>query len=153
MENNYTEIINGFFKDSDFVLIDFKQKGNKGNLILEVFVDKKENFSIDEIAQANKDLWKYLEEKNADKGILKIIVSSPGAENALKYFWQLKKHIGRELEIKLKNGEVLEGKFVEVSNPENEEIELQVKDKKEIKIIKVLFGDITEVKVKLSFKK
>ncbi len=153
MENNYTEIINDFFKVSDFVLIDFKQKGNKGNLILEVFVDRKENFNIDEIAKANKDLWKYLEEKNADKGILKIIVSSPGAENPIKFFWQLEKHIGRELDIKLKNDEILAGKFVEVSNTEDEEIELQVKDKKELKNIRVLFGDISEVKIKLSFKK
>jgi ribosome maturation factor RimP len=134
-------------------LIDFKQKGNKGNLILEVFVDRKENFNIDEIAKANKDLWKYLEEKNADKGILKIIVSSPGAENPIKFFWQLEKHIGRELDIKLKNDEILAGKFVEVSNTEDEEIELQVKDKKELKNIRVLFGDISEVKIKLSFKK
>jgi ribosome maturation factor RimP len=153
MENNYTEIINAFFKDSGFVLIDFKQKGNKGNLILEVFVDKKENFNIDEIAQANKDLWKYLEEKNADKGVLKIIVSSPGAENPLKYFWQVEKHIGRELDIKMKSGEILTGKIVALSNTAKEEIDLQVKDKKEIKNIIILFGDISEVKIKLSFKK
>jgi ribosome maturation factor RimP len=153
MENNYNNIVNEFIADSGFVLIDFIQKGNKGNLILEVFVDKKENFTIDEIARVNKDLWKYLEEKNADRGILKIIVSSPGAENPFKFFWQLEKHTGRELEIKLKSGDFLEGKFVEVKDSEREEIEIQVKEKKDIKNIRVLFGDIADVKIKLSFKK
>ena len=153
MENNYTDIINAFFRDSGFVLIDLMQKGNKGNLILEVFVDKKENFTVDEIARVNKDLWKCLEEKNADKGIMKIIVSSPGAENPFRYFWQMEKHIGRELEIKMKNSEILAGRFLKISDIEREEFEIIVKEKKEIKNIKILFGDTAEVKIKLSFKK
>jgi ribosome maturation factor RimP len=152
MENNYLNIIDDFFTCSDFVLIDFKQKGNKGNLILEVFVDKQESFSIDELARVNKDIWKKFEEKNVDKGILKIIVSSPGAENPVKYFWQLKKHIGRELDIKLKTGELITGKLEEMIDLK-EEISVLIKEKKEIKKIRVLFGELSEVRIKLSFKK
>jgi ribosome maturation factor RimP len=152
MENNYSNIIGGFFEGSDFALIELLQKGNKGNLILEVFVDKKEIFNIDELAKINKDLWKHLEEKDADKGILKIIVSSPGAEKPVKFFWQLKKHIGRELEIKLKNGEEWTGKLEEL-NDSREELNVLVKINKEFKNIIVLFGDTAEVKIKLSFKK
>lgn len=153
MERQYLEIVDEFFAGSEFALIDFKQKGNKGNLILEVFVDKKENFTIDEIARINKDLWKYFEDKDADKGILKIIVSSPGVENPVKFFWQLKKHIGRELDIKRNSGETLTGKLVELRDLGTGEIDLQVKEKKDFKNLLVIFGDTAEVKIKLSFKK
>jgi ribosome maturation factor RimP len=153
MESNYLNIIEEFFSGSAFTLIDLKQKGNKGSIILEVFIDKKESFGIDEIADVNRNLWKLLESKNSDKGILKIIVSSPGAENPVKFFWQLEKHIGRELELKLKTGEFVSGKFIEITDSEKEEFLIQVKEKKEIKSLRYFLGDISEVKIKLSFKK
>jgi len=150
---NYKNILSDFLKDTSFVLIDLLQKGDKNNVILEVFIDKKENFNIDELAAVNKILWKYLEEKNFEKGISKIIISSPGAEKPFKYFWQLEKHIGRELEIKMKNDEIISGKFEEICDFGKSEILIQVKEKKEIKSVKVLFGEISEAKIKLSFKK
>jgi ribosome maturation factor RimP len=150
---NCKNILNDFLKETPFVLIDLLQKGDKNNVILEVFIDRKENFCIDELAVVNKNLWKYIEEKNLEKGIDKIIVSSPGAEESFKYFWQLEKHIGRELEIKMKNGEIITGKFQGISDFEKNEIQIQTKEKKEVKLIKILFGDMTEAKIKLSFKK
>ena len=153
MENTYLNIIDDFFTGSPFALIDFKQKGNKGYLILEVYIDKRESFGIDEIAEVNRNLWKLLEVKNLDKGILKIIVSSPGAENPFKFFWQMEKHIGRELELKLKNGEIVSGKLEEIIDAEKEEFQILKKDKKEIKSYKYLFGDLSGAKIKLSFKK
>jgi len=150
---NYTKIIEEFLSNSSFTLIELKQKGDKGNYFLEVFIDKKESFGIDEIAAVNRELWKYLEEKNIDKGISKIIISSPGAENPFKYFWQMQKHIGRELEIKTKSGELITGKLEEITNNDKEEFRITVKEKKEIKSLNYFFGDISEVKIKLSFKK
>jgi ribosome maturation factor RimP len=150
---NYTKIIEEFLSNSSFVLIDLKQKGDKGNYFLEVFIDKKESFGIDEIANVNRELWKYLEEKNYDKGISKIVISSPGAENPFKYFWQMQKHIGREFEIISKSGELVAGKLEEITDFEKEEFRISVKEKKEIKSLNYFFGDISEVKIKLSFKK
>jgi ribosome maturation factor RimP len=153
MENNFSNIIDDFFTGSDFVLIDFKQKGNKGSFILEVYIDKRTSFGIDEIAEANRNLRKILEEKNLDKGILKIIVSSPGAENPFKFFWQMEKHIGRELELILKTGETVTGKLEEIVDFEKEKFQIQIKEKKEIKSLNFLFGELSEAKIKLSFKK
>lgn len=150
---NYTKIIEEFLSNSSFTLIELKQKGDIGNYFLEVFIDKKEAFGIDEIAAVNRELWKYLEEKNIDKGISKIIISSPGAENPFKYFWQMNKHIGRELEIKTKSGEPVSGRLEEITDYNKEEFRITVKEKKEIKSLNYVFGDISEVIIKLSFKK
>ena len=145
--------VDEFFYGNSFVLIDLKQKGNKGNYILEVFVDKKENFGIDELAEINRNLWKYLESEDMDKGIMKIIVSSPGTENPVKYFWQLEKHLGREVELKLKTGGVVSGKLVNLTDMAKEELQIETNDKKDIKSLKFLFGELSHLKVKLSFKK
>lgn len=145
--------VDEFFYGNSFVLVDLKQKGNKGNYILEVFVDKKENFGIDELAEINRNLWKHLESEDMHKGIMKIIVSSPGTENPVKYFWQLEKHIGREVELKLKTGDVVSGKLVNLTDMAKEELQIEIKEKKEIKLLKFLFGELSELKIKLSFKK
>ena len=150
---NYSEILNDFLKGTGFVLIDLKQKGENQINLLEVFVDKKENFGIDEIALLNKNLWKYLEENNIDKGISKIIVSSPGAENPFKFFWQMEKHLGWEVEFLTGNGEALSGKFEAIIDSEKKEFQILTKDKKNTKVLNFLFGSISGVKIKLSFKK
>jgi ribosome maturation factor RimP len=153
MESKYSGIISDFLKNSRFVLIDFIQRGDERNIILEVYVDRKENFSIDELAEINKNLWKYIEDKKVEKGIAKVTVSSPGAERAFKYFWQMEKHIGRELEIKMKNGEAITGKLLRIVDEEKGEFEIEIKDKKENINKNINFGDLSEVKIKLSFKK
>jgi ribosome maturation factor RimP len=134
-------------------LIDLIQKGDQRNVFLEVFIDKKEKFGIDEIAEVNRNLRKIFEEKNIDKEILKLIVSSPGAENPFKFFWQMEKHIGREVEIKTKNDEIVSGKLEKIIDFKKEEFQVLIKEKKETKILNYLFGDISEAKIKLSFKK
>jgi ribosome maturation factor RimP len=150
---NYSTIIENFIKTTSFVLIDLIQKGDQRNVFLEVFIDKKEKFGIDEIAEVNRNLRKIFEEKNIDKEILKLIVSSPGAENPFKFFWQMEKHIGREVEIKTKNDEIVSGKLEKIIDFKKEEFQVLIKEKKETKILNYLFGDISEAKIKLSFKK
>lgn len=152
MKSKYLDIITDFFVGSQFVLIDLIQRGDSRNIILEVFVDKREQFGIDELAVINKELWKYIEDKKLEKGIAKISVSSPGAENPFRFFWQMEKHIGRELELKMKNGEILTGKLEKILNEDKEEFEIIVKEKKETHSLNILFGDLSEAKIKISFK-
>lgn len=150
---NYKNIIEEFLKITSFELIELVKRGERSNILLEVFIDKEENFGIDEIAEVNRDLWKYLESNNLEKGISKIIISSPGTEKPMKFFWQLKKHIGRELEIKTGAGEITTGRLEEITDFLKGEFRISVKEKKEIKSLNFIFGEISEAKVKLSFKK
>jgi len=122
-------------------------------LILEVFIDKKEKFGIDEIAEVNRSIRKVFEEQDIDREISKLIVSSPGAESFFKFFWQMEKHLGRELEIKTRSGESVTGKFESIVDSVKEEFQISIKEKKDIKFVNYFFGDLTEVKIKLSFKK
>ncbi|MBI5404249.1 MAG: hypothetical protein HY959_12695 [Ignavibacteriae bacterium] len=150
---NYKNIIEEFLKTTSFKLIELVKRGERSNILLEVFIDKEDNFGIDEIAVVNRDLWKYLESNNLEKGISKIIISSPGADKPLKFFWQFKKHIGRELDIKTPSGESITGTLEELTDFVKGEFRISVKEKKEIKKMNFIFGEISEAKVKLSFKK
>lgn len=147
-------IIENFFKDSDFKVIELLKKGEKDNKILEIYVDRTENFSIDEIASLNRGINDEFEENYKENDIAKISVSSPGADKPYKYFWQMIKHKGRPMEVTLADGTLETGKLIEL-NPENETFELEVRDEKKKSVLhnkQFTFKEISEIKAKLLFK-
>ncbi|MBS1495042.1 MAG: hypothetical protein JST55_16165 [Bacteroidetes bacterium] len=148
------DIIENFFKDSDFKVIELVRKGDKDNKILEIYIDRTENFSIDEIAAITRGINKEFDENYKENDIAKISVSSPGADKPYKYFWQMVKHKGRPMEVTLNDNTQVTGKLVEL-NPENETFELEVRDEKKknlLRNIQYSFKDISEIKAKLLFK-
>ncbi len=147
-------LIENFFVDSDFKVIDLVKKGDKDNKIIEIYVDRVENFSIDEIASLNRGINAEFDEKYKEEDIAKISVSSPGADRPYKFFWQMIKHKGRPMEVTMNDGTSSAGKLIEL-NPENETFELEVRDEKKKNIlnnIQYSFKDISEIKAKLLFK-
>lgn len=149
-----TSIIENFFKNSDFKVIELLKKGDKNNKIIEIYIDRPEIFSIDEIAEVNRALSNEFDENYKEKDVAKISVSSPGADRPYKFFWQMLKHKGRVMEIKHANGDKESGKLVEL-NPSDETFVLEVRDEKKKSLIhtkQYSFKDISEIKAKLLFK-
>lgn len=99
MESEITEITENYLKSSDYKLIDILVKGQKKNLIIELFLDSEKPVSLDELADISHDLNKLISESEINQSISKLVVSSPGVDKPFKFPWQLKKHIGRTLEI------------------------------------------------------
>jgi ribosome maturation factor RimP len=148
------DLIEDFFKDSDFKVVELLKKGDKDNKILEIYVDRIENFTIDEITALTRGINEQFDENYRENDIAKISVSSPGADKPYKYFWQMLKHKGRPMEVTLNDGTQITGKLVEL-NPENETFELEVRDEKKKSVLRNLqysFKDISEIKAKLLFK-
>ena len=148
------DLIENFFKDSDFKVVELLKKGEKNNKIIEIYVDRPENFSIDEITSLTRGINEEFDEKYKEDDIAKISVSSPGADKPYKYFWQMIKHTGRPMEVTLPDGTIETGKLIEL-NPENETFELEVKDEKKKSVVhnkQFSFKDISEIKAKLLFK-
>ena len=142
--------INGFLENTKYRCIDFIIKGERNVKILEIYVDSREIFDIDELAKLNRDLWDALQNEEILRNISKIIVSSPGIDRSFKYIWQIYKHIGKMLVIKLINGDILNGKILDIIN--DKEIILEVlKNKKEFETVKLNFDEIQESKVKIKY--
>jgi ribosome maturation factor RimP len=147
--------IEKYFIRNDYRIIDFIIRGDQRMKIYEIYVDSRNNVLIDDLGRFNKELWELLESKELTKGLSKIIISSPGVERSFKYIWQMYKHVGRILEVKLKNGKTLVGKLEEVFENENPGIKLFVtkkgKNDTENSINEIIFSDIAESKVKIRF--
>lgn len=157
MENNdYLNLIEDYLKGSDAKLIDFVIRGERKNKILEIYVDSESGLNLETISTINRDISKLIDDIQQKTGIneiSKLMVSSPGVDKPFKFGWQLHKHIGREIDITLNNGEKISG-ILELLEPDNTLIIEEVKKKKsepakDKKIIK--FEDIKESRIKLKF--
>src|SRR5690606_19142564 len=110
MESEIIDITETYLKSSDYKLVDISIKGEKKNRIIELFLDSEKPVSLDDLADISRDLNKIISEDELNSSISKLVVSSPGVDKPFKFAWQLKKHIGRILEIVTTNDEN-DGKF------------------------------------------
>jgi ribosome maturation factor RimP len=127
------------------------KSGNKLNIL----IDGDEGVGIDDCTRISRKLSSLIDENEAMlDGPLVLEVSSPGADQPLVMARQYPKHIGRELRISLHEGIQIEGELIESS-----EQDIVIKEekgkgkKKEITEHRILFDEIKEARVKLSFKK
>jgi len=140
------------FKDCFLVDIKLQESNNK----LEVFVDSDTGINYVKCQKLSRYLEQYIDEGKwlGEKYILE--VSSPGLTRPLKFNRQYKKNIGRKVLVKLKSGEKQEGELKEVSET-NIVIEQKVKVKEgkkkvtKVLTIPILFDDIKETKIKITF--
>jgi ribosome maturation factor RimP len=140
-----------FLPETVYVVeVDFKPGSKK----LSVFLDSDESLTIEQCRQFNKIISEKLDELDFSEQAYILEVSSPGVDKPLKLFRQFPKHVGRELEIKLKSQTMLLGKLLAI---EGEEIKILLKDPKKAYQSKtpteknISFSDIEETKVLVSF--
>jgi ribosome maturation factor RimP len=122
---------------------------------INVFLDGDEGVTIKDCVSLSRHLEKNLIDNGAD---FALDVSSHGATTPLAMPRQYKKHIGRELEIKLEDGTKTEGVLVEFNGDEivleNSVRENKPIGKGKITVIKrqtIKYNQIKESKVKLKF--
>lgn len=150
MEEKIRKILGRIFEDSKYSLIDLVIRGEKKNKIAEIYVDSEENIDLDELSVISRNVNEALDADEIVNEFLKVIVSSPGAENPFKFCWQLKKHVNRIFRFS-SEGQYYEGTLIDV-DLENEELAFEVmKSKKEILELRKKFADLDDLKVKLPF--
>ncbi len=155
-ENAIEEIVRSVIEETDYKIIDLIIRGEKRTKVLELFVDRRENVNIDELAGISRRLEEKIESGPFAGEMSRIVLSSPGAERSFKFIWQLQKHIGRNLEILMNDETKVEGRLLEADEELGRlklEVALAGKKKSEPVEIDLNFGDISESRVKLSFSK
>ena len=119
-----------------------------------IHVDGDEGISIQDCAAISRHVGFHLEEENVLEKAYNLEVSSPGVGEPLKLNRQYTKNIGREVSVKLTNGDKIEGELLSVD--ENAIIiEAKAKEKgKKAQLVEtpVEFNNIVETKVLISFK-
>lgn len=140
------------FLPHDTFVVDVEYKATSKKLT--VFIDADTALTIEQCRKFNSFLSEKLDEVDFGEGKYTLEVSSPGVDRPLKLFRQYKKHVGRELKVKLLAQTELTGKLTEIS--ENG-IVLELKDSKKgykVKIPtlkKIDFKDIDKATVQISF--
>jgi ribosome maturation factor RimP len=123
-----------------------------GKLIIQV--DGDQGISIQDCAAISRHVGFHLEEENTIEKAYNLEVSSPGVGEPLQLNRQYHKNIGRELSVKLTNGEKKEGKLVAVDEHTillEEKVKEKGKKAQQVETT-IEFNNIVETKVLISFK-
>src|SRR4029453_8921103 len=118
-----------------------------------VYVDGDEGVSLDSCTQISRILESILDKEPTLGGIYELEVSSPGVLRPLKFARQYLKHVGRNLRIEMKNGDIIEGQLTNTGS-ETIAVDLKPIDKKSKPESKEIpFEDIKEAYVTIQFGK
>jgi ribosome maturation factor RimP len=151
-QQHITQLAEQKIQGTPLFLVDVKVlPGNK----IEVLLDGDNGLAISDCVNLSRHIEKSLDREVED---FSLEVSSPGATSPLKLLRQYNKHIGRELEIVMLNGEKIEGVLIQ-ANEEEIVLENSSREKKPVGKGKITvtkqhtlkLNNIKESKVKLKF--
>lgn len=135
----------------EFYVVDIKVSASKIRNKIIALVDTDSGILVDHCSQISRMLADKLDEQIEEAYTLE--VSSPGVDTPLKLHRQYVKNIGKELKVVLKDGSDIIG---ELANVSEDGIALKPEKKKKQKEapeeVQVLFDDIKEARVQVSFK-
>ncbi|MFO7670214.1 MAG: ribosome assembly cofactor RimP [Bacteroidales bacterium] len=132
------ELVQQHIQGSDIFLVEAVVK--PGNLI-RVHVDRPEGITIEECVKVSRFLNEQLDRELED---FSLEVSSPGVGAPFKVKQQYEKNIGRNIEVRLGDGDRQEGRLEQVAD---HAIILNVKGVEQ----NILFQDIVKAKTIISF--
>ncbi|AJY76605.1 ribosome maturation factor RimP [Paenibacillus beijingensis] len=93
------EMITPFLREHGFELVDIEYVKEGSNWFLRVFVDKEGGIDIDECGRISEYLSERLDENDPVTDAYFLEVSSPGAERPLKKPEDLRKAVGKQVNI------------------------------------------------------
>lgn len=131
-------------------IVDIKIKPTNN---IKVFLDGDKGVGIDELVQYNKALYKQMEEEAVfPDGDFSLEVSSPGLSEPLKLHRQYLKNTGRDAEVVLNDGTVINGKLLSADADQVVVEETKGKGKKAETIQhNILLNNIKTTKIQIKF--
>lgn len=145
-----TQWVEEVLKGSDAFIYEIRLRdGDK----ISVYIDADDGVNIHRCADVSRCIDEQLEAITPEHPY-SIEVSSPGADKPLKFPRQYKKHIGRKLEVKLKDGKVITNMLKEISEEGlilGEKVTNLLTKRKPKPDVVVPFDEIEESNVVISF--
>ena len=122
-----------------------------------LIIDGDSGITAQDCADVSRGLSEIIETENVFKDAYTWDVSSPGTDRPLKMFRQYPKHIGRELEVTLKDGKVCTGQLTAINEEEmvlNPKLNKKNKANKEVndtETMTISFLHVDKAQVLISF--
>ena len=135
-------------EDTFLVSIRIKPTNN-----IKVFLDADSGLNIDKCVKINRAMYRTIEEKGwYPEGNFSLEVSSPGIDEPFKIFRQYTKNIGRNVEVILNDGSIVEGKLLEANENLIQLEYTEGKNKKAVTVVKEIpFDQIKQTTVQIAF--
>ncbi|MBC8204029.1 hypothetical protein ISS30_09220 [bacterium] len=90
--------INRMTLESPFHLMDIKLAQYKNSASVRIFLDREDcSLSHEDCRQWSRDIQDFIDSKMLIKNDYRLEISSPGVTHPLKYEWEYRKNMGREL--------------------------------------------------------
>ena len=116
MPKNVQAAIEDACREAGAELIALEVRGQLKQLILEVAIDSLEGIRHEHCRAVSKGIESRLVDDEWYGRLRAVDVSSPGADAPVKYLWQLKKHVGRDVRCVKKDGTIVEGALASVND-------------------------------------
>ncbi|MCW8850211.1 MAG: hypothetical protein OQJ81_09570 [Melioribacteraceae bacterium] len=147
MKNLIKNIAQEIADEKGYLLIKAIAKSSNKNPSFEIFIDSKTGVNADSCAEFSREVKARLDSSEVAELDYRLVVSSPGADEPIKFFDQYEKHINREFKLSYTDGEdvlSIEAKLIGISGED-----LIFSYKKEE--LKINYNNIKKAKVKISF--
>ena len=86
-------------------LIELVVRGEHGTRVVEVYIDSEIGITSDICSAVSREVSQAIDAAREIQGAYRLDVSSPGINRPLLYPWQYKKHLGRQVLVKLNPGQ------------------------------------------------
>ncbi|OZC02562.1 ribosome maturation factor RimP [Rubricoccus marinus] len=105
--------------ETDLFLVDLSVRGWKGSQVVEVFADREAEpgtgVDLDLLADVSRRLGFLIETEEIITDKYRLDVSSPGLDRPLTDARQFRRHVGREVALRLASGETVEGELMDAT--------------------------------------
>jgi ribosome maturation factor RimP len=153
LEEKIAKVVESFLKeDKDLFLISVLIKGKEPKQKVLVIIDGDNGVNIEQCAAISRSVSHYLDENELMSSAYQLEATSAGIDSPIELPRQYQKNIGRGLKITMKDGSLLEGKLLDMTN---DILKLEVapeKKKQAASQVDVSLDEIMKTFVTVSFK-
>jgi ribosome maturation factor RimP len=142
------EISASIAERNNLFLIEVVLRGHDKNRVIEIYFDSEKNLDADTCASLSREIQEEMEKNGMGNNPYRLEVSSPGVDRPLIFPGQYSKHLNRNFDLIIKDGETEKKLKAKLRSIEGEDFFFET-DKKEL--IKINFNNITKAKVNISF--
>ncbi|CAN5457910.1 N/A [soil metagenome] len=156
LKKNLEQIVLEKLEDEKIFLVDILISGGDNAQKIQILIDGDEGVDIDQCAVLSRKVGNEIEISGLLSNAYILEVSSPGLDHPLQNLRQLRKNIGRRVQVALSDNKVIKGKLLEVKDDKikvGEEKKSKIKGKApEVKEVELNLIDIKKTNVLASFK-
>lgn len=147
MKNTIKNIAQEIANENQLLLINTIKAGSNKKPSFEIFIDSKNGVSADDCADFSREFKSRLEQTEYAELDYKLVVSSPGIDESIKYLDQYLKHINREFKVSYDDGEKINSVEALLKNVIDDNLVFSYKNEE----LKINFNNVKKAKVKISF--